>query len=118
MENYFPFGIFILILIKRLFNSPSKENNQTQIIENQIANFEITYVINGNPIDFPHHIFYLIVLDLIEVEGISDSDIIDAAKKEIDLLDSVDPNYYQKITLIYLGRSFLLDQYKYVTNLN
>jgi len=33
-------------------------------------------------------------------------------------LDPADPNYYQKITLIYLARSFLLDQYKYVTNLN
>ena len=118
MENYFPFGIFILILLQKLFISRSKENNQTQIIENQIADFEITYVINGNPIDFPHYIFYLIVLDLLEVQRISDSDIIDAAKKEIDLLDSGDPNYYQKITLIYLARSFLLDQYKYVTNLN
>lgn len=118
MENYFPFGIFILLLFQKLFNSRSKENNQTQIIDNQIANFEITYVINENPIDFPHHIFYLIVLDLIEVERISDSVIIDAAKKEVDILDPGDPNYYQKITLIYLARSFLLDQYKYVTNLN
>jgi len=118
MENYFPFGIFILILLQKLFNSHSKENNQAQIIKNQVPNFELIYVINGNPIDFPHHIFYLIALDLLEVERISDSDIIDAAKKEINLLDPADPNYYQKITLIYLARSFLLDQYKYVTNLN
>ncbi len=119
--DYIPWGLLLLAgakllsYITDLITQPEKAVEHTETDNNKK---QIQYLVNGNPINKPHHVYYLQILGLLGKRYITDTNIKQATKNNFEIARDMETGSCTIADHIIAARYFLLDQWTYCSSKN
>lgn len=120
-SDYIPWGLLLLAgakllsYITDLITQPEKPAEDTEAANKKK---QIQYLVNGTPINKPHHVYYLQILGLLGKRYITDANIKQATKINFEIARDMEKGSCTIADHIIAARYFLLDQWTYYTAQN
>jgi len=116
-----PWGLLLFAgikFIKYIADQIAEPDNSAGVTVPAEKKKEIQYLVNGTPIDSPHHVYYLQTLGLLGSAGINDITIKEATKRNYKAARELENDDCAVSDSIIAARNFLLGQWRYCTSVN